>query len=93
MKKAFCWVYAVWMSRFIKDQNAPLVRVINLLWRGQCWYCTSVRMFIAGAGTGFALAGHYIIGAVLVAASIGLTVGERLWLCEVKETKVETKQG
>ena len=82
VKAAFCWVYAFWLSKLVATQSDPLVAALNILLGSKCKYCMATRAILFGAGLPL-LWFVPILGAALIAVAVGMTLGEKYWLCEV----------
>jgi len=83
MKKLFCKIYEVWISRIIADKHSPLVVVMDYLIGSPCKYCFAVRAGMVGAGLPLLWFVPWA-GVILVLLALGLTYGERKLLCEFK---------
>jgi hypothetical protein len=81
IKKMFCWMYYAWLSKVVDSKSDPLVIVLDWLFGSSCKYCMTTRALLFGVGVG--LGG--LIGVVLMITAVLLTLGEKLWLCEIKE--------
>lgn len=85
-KKLFCWLYDQWLSKAVNERSDPLVRLIDAAAGSECKYCMAVRMYALGLGIGLIVAGGVAayIGIALHTLALLMTLGERYWLCDVK---------
>jgi hypothetical protein len=67
------------------QDGSPVVRPVLFLWRGPCWYCVVVRAFVGSVGGGWWLGSGSYFGAGLFALSVLLSIGDRLWPCDVED--------
>ena len=79
MKHLFCTLYYSWLTHFVQP-GSVLVRLMDATLTSKCKYCMACRAFLMGAGVAL-LYPHEAVGLVLILTAVGLTWGERLWLC------------
>lgn len=95
-KRIFCWLYDQWLSKAVNEKSDPLVRLLDLIAGSECKYCMAVRCLMVGFGGGLVSAVFYhfffgvaatlgVAGIVLCCLAFLMTLGEKYWLCEVKE--------
>jgi hypothetical protein len=81
VKTLFCWLYNQWLSKAVDQKTDPLVVALDWAFGSECKYCMAVRALMFGIGLGL----FDLFGLVLMALSLLLTLGERHWLCDLKE--------
>lgn len=88
LKKTFCWLYDQWLSKAVNEKTDFLVRLIDAAAGSNCKYCTAVRMYMLGLGIGLIVAGGIAIyiGIALHTLALLMTLGERYWLCNAKQS-------
>ena len=86
MKTIFCWIYHQWLSKFVDSKDDWLVRLIDTLSGSECKYCMGTRLYAIGLGSGLVFVGSLVtwLGLGLITLAILMTLGERYWLCDVK---------
>ena len=85
MKHLFCTLYYSWLTHFVQP-GSVLVRLMDATLTSKCKYCMACRAFLMGAGAAL-LYPHWAVGLVLILTAVGLTWGERLWLCDPLPTE------
>ena len=82
LKKTFCWLYDQWLSKAVNERSDPLVRLLDTLFGSECKYCMAARCLAFGVGLGM----FNWLGLILMALAILMTLGERYWLCNAKQS-------
>ncbi len=88
LKKTFCWLYDQWLSKAVNERSDPLVRLIDAISGSECKYCMGTRLYALGLGSGLVFVGSWVtwLGLILMALAILMTLGERYWLCNAKQS-------
>ena len=81
MKSLFCWVYKNWLRYAVDSKDDPLVKVIDYVFGSNCKYCMVIRAVVFGVGAGL-LFSFWVIGLMLMAGAVAMTLGEKYWLCD-----------
>jgi hypothetical protein len=83
MKKLFCLLYDLWLSKFVDEKTDPLVVLLDFIIGSSCKYCMAVRGIMVGLGLGL----FNLFGLGLIALAILFTIAEKHWLCDTGESK------
>ena len=80
LKRLFCSLYYSWLMHFVQP-GSVLVRLMDATLTSTCKYCMACRAVLLGAGV-VLLFTQWAVGLLLISIAVGLTWGERLWLCD-----------
>jgi hypothetical protein len=89
VKQIFCWLYSQWLAKAVDSKSDPLVSLLDAIAGSNCKYCMAVRTGMIGFGLAVVLRFDWWgwVGGALIWLAILMTLGERYWLCDIKDKK------